>query len=157
MILTFKYADTHNARKLFGRWLSSAGSELISGCDVIAPVPMHPRRLLTRRFNQSAILARQIALINSRQYDPMLLSRTRATASQVGLTSDQRRRNLAGAFSVSPRQRARIEGRKILLVDDVITTGTTLNACARALRRAGAARIDALALALVTHESQITL
>jgi ComF family protein len=157
MILAFKYADSHNARRLFGRWLSSAGAELIGDCDIIAPVPMHPRRLLTRRFNQSAILARELARTNNRRYVPIILNRIRQTQSQVGLTSDQRRRNLAGAFALSPRQKARVKDRKILLVDDVITTGTTLNACARVLRSAGAARVDALALAIVTHDSQITL
>ena len=157
MILTFKYGDTHNARALFGRWLSSAGAELIAGCDVIAPVPMHPRRLLARRFNQSAILARELARTNESPYEPQLLSRVRHTQSQVGLTNNQRQRNLAGAFAVSLRQKQRIEGRNVLLVDDVITTGTTLNACARMLKRAGAARVDALALAMRTPDSQINL
>jgi ComF family protein len=157
MILQFKYGDTHNARKLFGRWLSSAGAELIADCDVIAPVPMHRRHLLARRFNQSALLAQELARTCNRHYEPRLLNRVRHTESQVGLTSAQRRRNLAGAFAVTERQKARIKGRKILLVDDVITTGTTLNACARAIRRAGAARVDALALAIRTPDSQIVL
>jgi len=157
MILAFKYGDTHNARALFGRWLSSAGGELIANCDVITPVPMHRRRLVSRRFNQSAILARELARTNKRRYEPQLIKRVRHTQSQVGLTNAQRRRNLAGAFAVHPKQRLRIEGRNILLVDDVITTGTTLNACARALKRAGAARVDALALAIRTPDSQIVL
>lgn len=158
MILVFKYADAHNARRLFGRWLTSAGAELIADCDIIAPVPMHPRRLFSRRYNQAAILAREIAKTSGHRYEPILINRIRHTESQAGLTSrDQRRRNLAGAFAASPRQQQRIAGRKILLIDDVITTGTTLNACARVLRRAGAARIDALALAIVTDDSQITL
>jgi len=157
MILQFKYGDTHNARKLFGRWLTSAGAELIAGCDLITPVPMHRRRLLSRRFNQSAMLALEVARNSGHRYEPTLVTRTRATRSQVGLSSDQRRRNLAGAFTVSARQQQRIAGNHILLIDDVITTGTTLNACARALRRAGASRVDALALAIVTNDSQITL
>jgi ComF family protein len=157
LILSFKYADSHHARKLFGRWLSSAGVELINDCDIIAPVPMHPFRLLNRRFNQSAILAKEVAKTNNRRYEPMILNRVRQTQSQVGLSSDQRRRNLAGAFALTARQKTRVKNCNILLIDDVITTGTTLNACARALRRAGAARVDALALAIVTHDSQITL
>jgi len=157
MILGFKYGDTHNARKLFGRWLTSAGGELIEACDVISPVPMHPRRLLARRFNQAAILARELARISERRYRPQLISRIRQTTAQVGLTRDQRRRNLAGAFAVPDRQRRHIDGRHILIIDDVITTGSTLNACARALRRAGAARVDALALAIVTNRSTVTL
>ena len=157
MILAFKYGDTHNARKLFGRWLTSAGQELIDECDVIAPVPMHPRRLLTRRFNQAAILARELSRTTNLRYQPQLIKRTRQTTAQVGLSSAQRRRNLAGAFTVSSGQRRYVEGRNILLVDDVITTGTTLNACARALCRAGAARVDAIALAIVTNDSTVTL
>jgi ComF family protein len=125
MILQFKYGDTLNARKLFGRWLTSMGAELITGCDIIAPVPMQPRRLLARRFNQSAILGQELARTNKRPYAPRLVNRVRNTQNQVGLTSDQRRRNLAGAFTVSQHQKTRIEGRRILLVDDVITTGTT--------------------------------
>jgi predicted amidophosphoribosyltransferase len=85
--------------------------------------------------------------------DPMLLRRTRWTRSQVGMTRDQRRRNIAGAFGVPRHKRAALAGRNILLVDDVITTGATVEACARTLKRAGAARVDVLALALVTNEA----
>lgn len=157
LILAFKYGDTHHGRKLFGRWLTAAGAELIENCDVIVPVPMHRRRLLARRFNQAAILARELARTSGRTYRPQLLLRKRPTPAQVGLTRNQRRRNLAGAFAVPPNQLKHITGQRILLVDDVITTGSTLNACARALRRAGAAHVDALALAIVTDESAITL
>ena len=83
----------------------------------------------------------------------MLLKRTRWTRSQVGMTRDQRRRNIAGAFGVPRHRRARLEGRNVLLVDDVVTTGATVDACARTLKRAGAARVDVLALALVTNEA----
>ncbi len=157
MILAFKYGDIHHARKLFGRWLTSSGAELIEDCEIITPVPMHRGRLLARRFNQAAILARELARTSGHSYRPELIRRIRPTPAQVGLSSDQRRRNLVGAFSVPASQRKHIAGRNILIVDDVITTGSTLNACARALRRAGAARIDALALAIVTNESMITL
>ena len=157
MILAFKYGDTHHARKLFGRWLTSSGAELVENSDLIVPVPMHRRRLLARRFNQAAILARELARTSGRSYRPQLLRRTRPTPAQVGLSRDQRRRNLAGAFTIPVQQRRHIAGRRILLVDDDITTGSTLNACARALRRAGAAHVDALALAIVTNDSAITL
>lgn len=157
MILSFKYGDNHNARKLFGRWLTSAGRDLIAECDVITPVPMHPRRLLARRFNQSAILAVELSRTSGKTCQPQLIRRTRQTSAQVGLSSAQRRRNLAGAFNIRSRQRRQVEGRNVLIVDDVITTGATLNACARALRRAGAARVDAVALAIVTNDSTVTL
>lgn len=156
MILAFKYGDSHNARKLFGRWLLSCGGDLVDACDVIAPVPMHPRRLLARRFNQAALLAQELARRADRPYGAQLVKRVRATTAQVGLTSAQRRSNLAGAFRVPASASGRVAGRAVLLVDDVITTGTTLDACARALRRAGAERVDAVALAIVTNESAVT-
>jgi predicted amidophosphoribosyltransferase len=84
-----------------------------------------------------------------------ILQRSRFTKTQVGLTHDQRRRNLAGAFRVRRNRQAALEGRNVLLVDDVITTGATVEACARALKRAGAARVDVLALALVTNEALV--
>jgi predicted amidophosphoribosyltransferase len=107
-------------------------------------------RLLLRRFNQSAVLARELGRQTGIAVDPQLLMRARSTPRQVGLTRDQRRRNVAGAFRVPAGRLAHLNGRNILLVDDVITTGATVNACARALKRAGAQRVDVLALGLVT-------
>lgn len=107
MILAFKYGDSHNARKLFGRWLLSCGRDLVEACDVIAPVPMHPRRLLARRFNQAALLAQELARCSARPYHAQLVRRVRATTAQVGLTSVQRRSNLAGAFRTAHATRWR--------------------------------------------------
>lgn len=144
-----KYADRHDARRLFGRWLAAAGHELLGDADVLVPVPLHRWRLLTRRFNQAAILAQEVGGISTVTVDPYALVRRHRTVQQVGLTEVQRRQNVAGAFMVPPSRRAAIEGRNVVLVDDVITTGATINACARALKAAGAARVDALALGLV--------
>ena len=153
LVHQFKYADRHDARTLFGRWLAEAGRELVAGIDVVAPVPLSRWRLLSRRFNQAAILAQELSRRTGLGLDLHLLKRSRSTPTQVGLTRDQRRRNLAGALSVPRRRRASLQGRNVLLVDDVITTGATIEACARALKRAGAARVDVLALALVTNEA----
>jgi ComF family protein len=153
LVHQLKYADRHDARTLFGRWLAEAGRELQPGIDVIAPVPLSRWRLLSRRFNQAAVLAQELSRQTGLGLDLRLLQRAKSTSTQVGLTHDQRRRNVAGAFSVSSRRRAWLRGRSVLLVDDVITTGATADACARALKRAGAARVDVLALALVTSES----
>jgi ComF family protein len=153
LIHTFKYADRHDARALFGRWLLEAGQELHAGSDVIIPVPLSRLRLLSRRFNQAAILARELSGLTGVPFDPHLLKRRRFTSSQVGLTRDQRRRNVAGAFRVARHRAAGLVGRSVLLVDDVITTGATADGCARALKRAGVARVDVLALALVTDEA----
>jgi ComF family protein len=155
LIHQMKYGDRHDARRLFARWLKDAGSELLKDCDLIVPVPLNRWRLLRRRFNQAAILARELERLTGIRCDPLVLARPRRTPSQVGLTQDQRRRNVAGAFAVPPGRAREIEGRRVLLVDDVITTGATVAACARALKKAGAARVDALAVALVTDEAQI--
>lgn len=153
LVHQLKYADRHDARTLFGRWLAEAACELRHGADVIVPVPLSRLRLLLRHFNQAAVLASELSRLTGVPMDPMLLRRTRWTRSQVGMTRDQRRRNIAGAFSVSQRRRARLQGRNVLLVDDVVTTGATVDACARVLKRAGAARVEVLALALVTNEA----
>jgi ComF family protein len=153
LVHALKFHDRHDARRLLGKWLVEAGRDLVPDAELVIPVPLARRRLLMRRFNQAAILAREIARLTGLRYEPLLLVRTRATASQVGLSRGQRRRNVAGAFAVPQRFAARVKGRKILLIDDVITTGSTVAACARALRRAGAARVDVLALALVTDRA----
>jgi ComF family protein len=155
LVHQLKYADRHDARTLLARWMADAGRELLAGADMIVPVPLSRLRLLQRQFNQSALLAGELALQTGVAMRPLLLERIRSTRSQVGMTREQRRRNVAGAFRVLAGQRAALRGRNVLLIDDVVTTGATVNACARALRRAGAARVDVLALALVTGESLV--
>jgi ComF family protein len=155
LIHAFKYADRHDARALFGRWLTGAGAELLAEADVIMPVPLHRHRLMGRKFNQAALLAQEISRRTGVPADMLALTRVKATPPQVGLTEAERRRNLTGAFQVTAAARARVAGRKIVLIDDVITTGSTANASARVLRRAGAERVDVLTLALVTADSAI--
>ena len=158
LIVQMKYADRHDLRTLFGHWLAIAAAPLLSdGDDIIIPVPMHRTRLLWRRFNQAALLAGELARKTERPHEPGLLIRQRATRSQVGLTEAQRRTNLRGVFAVRPNNRPKIKGRNILLVDDVITTGTTVNACARVLKRHGAAQVNVVALAVVTPYSRLDL
>ena len=149
LVHRFKYADSHEARPLFARWLAEAGRDLLADADVIVPVPMGRWRLILRRYNQAAILAGEVARLSGVQMAPLALARARRASRQVGLTRAQRHDNVAGAFRVPPRRRAEVEGRRVLLVDDVITTGATVEACARVLKRAGATRVDVLALALV--------
>ena len=146
-----KYGDRHDGVVLFGRWLHGAAAPLLPGTNLIVPVPLNRWRLWQRRFNQAALLAQSLGRQAGVRVDPLALVRVRATASQVGMTADQRRRNVQAAFQVPPRKRDQIAGRNILLVDDVVTTGATVEACARVLKRAGAARVDVVALALVTH------
>lgn len=149
VVHSFKYADRHEAVPLFARWMSDAGRGLIAQADVIAPVPLHPWRLLRRRFNQSAVLAGRLARAHGK---PVVLGlkRVRYTRQQVGLAFGERRANVEGAFRVAPRQAAAFAGKRVLLIDDVITTGATVEACAIALKDAGASSVDVLALARVT-------
>jgi ComF family protein len=149
LIHGLKYSDRHDGRRLFGRWLVAAGAELLADADVLVPVPLNRWRLLSRRFNQSALLAQEVARLSGVDYAPLALSRVRATASQVGMTREERRRNVTGAFAVPARAVGQVAGRRIVLVDDVITTGATVQAAARVLKAAGAARVDVLALAVV--------
>lgn len=157
LIHGFKYADRHDARRLFGRWLAHAGAELLPGIDVIVPVPLARGRLLRRQYNQAAVLARELARLSAVRFDPHVLERTRSSRAQVGLSRDERRRNLRGAFRVAPSRAASIAARSLLLIDDVITTGATVEACTRVLKAQGAARVDVLALALVTDPRQVSL
>jgi ComF family protein len=144
-----KYSDRHDARRLFGTWMTAAGADLLADADLIMPVPLHRWRLLSRRFNQSAIIAGEIARVSGIALDQRILERVKATPQQVNMTRDQRRLNMSGAFKVAAGRGAEIEGKRVVLIDDVITTGATVNACARALKRAGATRVDVLALGLV--------
>jgi ComF family protein len=150
LIHDFKFRDTHDARHLFGRWMSEAGTDLISAADCIVPVPLARFRLLSRRFNQAQLLAAEIGNRSGKCVHGQGLLRIKATARQLGLTRLERQRNVAGAFAVNPRTKAEIAGKSILLIDDVITTGATVSAATKALKKAGAARVDVLALAIVT-------
>lgn len=156
LVHDLKFRDRHDARRLFGRWLAEAGAGLLADADLIVPVPLTRGRLFGRRFNQSAILALEVSRLTGVKAETLALLRVRRTPPQVGLTREQRRQNVAGAFAVAGDRKARIEGAKVVLIDDVITTGATAGACARALKRAGAARVDGLALALVTGDAPVS-
>ncbi|HTM21446.1 MAG TPA: phosphoribosyltransferase family protein [Kofleriaceae bacterium] len=127
--------------------LAPALAEAAAGCDLIVPVPLHWRRLAARGFNQAALLLAQAGRRLELPVDRLSLRRRRATAPQTGLDARARRRNVDGAFAVAPRRAGRLAGRRILLFDDVVTTGATLAAAAEALRGAGAAEVTALCVA----------
>ena len=149
-ILALKHGDRLDLSPAFVRWLDRGGRALLDEADLIVPVPLHPSRLWRRRYNQSAELARGLARLSAKPCDVLALSRSRATPSQGAMRSAKaRRRNMLGAFQV--RLKSAIAGRNILLVDDVLTTGATVDACARALKRAGAAKVLVLALARVVR------
>ena len=147
VLLAFKHADrTINAAPL-ARLMARAGSALLAECDLIAPVPLHRKRLLARRYNQSALLAAHLSRMAGRPHVPDLLKRVRATPPLADLSAAERAALLDGAIAV--RKPARAQGRRVLLVDDVMTSGATAEACARALLDAGATAVDVLAAARV--------
>ena len=151
-VLALKHADRLDLVPAFGRWLERTGRELLSQTDVIVPVPLHRLRLWKRRYNQSAELARALSRFSGVPLDVHSLWRTRKTPSQGEMPSaSARRRNVRGAFAVPRERKPAVEGKKMLLVDDVLTTGATANACARALKRAGAAKVFVLALSRVVR------
>jgi ComF family protein len=115
-------------------------------------VPLHRWRLWARGFNQAMALAAVVSAGSGIPCDPFLLFRVKRTRRQVGLTKTQRQDNLQGAFRVSAEAKARLQGKRILLIDDVLTTGSTANAASRALLRGGAASVDVLAFARVVKE-----
>jgi ComF family protein len=148
-ILQLKHADRLDLAPMFARWLSRAARELIEEADAIAPVPLHSFRLLRRRYNQAAEIARPLAVLSGTPYLPDTLVRRRATATQAGKSGSGRRRNVANAFHVPASRASRVAGLRILLIDDVLTTGATAEGCARALKAAGAARVDIAVIARV--------
>src|SRR6266436_1612406 len=152
LILAFKHGDRLDHAPAFARWLERTGRPLFADIDVLVPVPLHRWRLWKRRYNQAAVLAERLGKLAQRPHDPLALERSRATKSQGEMPSAKaRRRNVLKAFRVPNSKLDRVRNRNILLVDDVFTTGATLDACARALKRAGAARVDALTLARVVR------
>lgn len=147
LVLKLKHADRTDATVHLARWLRRTGAELVECCDVIVPVPLHRWRLLMRTYNQAALLANALAKLSGKAAVPDALVRTKATPSQGRLDRAARRRNVAKAFAV--QRTAQIAGKRVLLIDDVLTTGATANACAQTLLKAGAAAVDVLVLARV--------
>lgn len=153
LVHRLKYNDRLELARALGTMMTRAGAELLTEADVIVPVPLHRWRLWRRRFNQAMALAQVVSTGSGLPCDPSLLHRVKRTRRQVGLTKAQRQENLQGAFRVPPEARARLKGKRVLLVDDVLTTGATANAAARALLRGGAAAVDVLAFARVVQDS----
>jgi ComF family protein len=154
MVLALKHGDRLDTVGPLAGWMAAAGRDLLAEADLVAPVPLHWRRLVRRRYNQSAELARRLGRLAGRPVVPDLLLRRRATAPQEGNRA-ARAANQAQAVALSPRHR--VEGRRVLLVDDVLTTGATLSGCADVLRHAGASGVDVLVLARVAFEETLGL
>ena len=149
LVHKLKYGDRPEFGVALGRLMAQAGAEVLADAELIVPVPLHRVRLWTRRFNQAAVLAHVIANKRGLPVEDRVLRRVKRTRPQVGLSRPQRADNLQGAFRVAPSDRHLVAGRRIVMVDDVLTTGATANAAARALLRAGAKSVDVLTFARV--------
>jgi ComF family protein len=152
LITNFKYSDKTHSCKHFAAWMVRVGQEFIENADIIAPVPLHRIRLFTRRYNQSALLAKSISQQCGVPAHNRLLIRTKNTPPQASLTFKQRTINVRNAFKVNSTYANKITGKNIILVDDVITTGSTINACVRALKKSGAGEVYVLTLAMTVKD-----
>lgn len=153
MVLAFKHGDRLDLARPMGDWLARAAAPVIEDGMIVAPIPLHRLRLIKRRYNQSALLSREVARIAGLAHIPDLFHRTRATPSQEGRDRAARFENLEAAITVTPRRADRIAGRALLIVDDVMTSGATFAAATEAALAAGAARVNVLALARVAKSA----
>ena len=149
LVHQFKYSDRLDLAPMMGQWMARAGRELLADAHALIPVPLHWRRLWARRFNQSATLASAVSAMCGVPVVQGGLKRVRATPQQVGLSKTERADNVQGVFRVPRENQGEIAGRRLVLVDDVLTSGATVDACARALLRAGAGHVDVLVFARV--------
>ena len=157
LVHALKYGDRLDLAPTMGRWMARAGRELLADADALIPVPLHWRRLWARRFNQSALLAKAVAQESGVKVADTVLKRVKATAQQVGLSQAERAQNVQGAFRVPTECKAEVAGRRLILIDDVLTSGATADACARALLRAGARNVDLLVFARVVDAARATI
>jgi ComF family protein len=149
LVQSLKYSDRTDLAPWMAEWMVRTGAELLNDCDLIVPVPLHRWRYLSRRFNQSAELARAVGCKTGKPFVPAALTRTRRTRQQVGLRAHQREDNVRGAFQVPQEMIIAVSGKTVLLIDDVFTTGATLNSATKALKKAGAKSVDVLTFARV--------
>ncbi len=149
LLLPLKYSDRTELARPLARQMAFAGRDLLARAELLLPVPLHYRRLLSRKYNQAGLLAKRLSKLSGVPWAPDLLRRRRSTPALGGLSAGERIVALHGAFRLARGGAARIAGRRLLLVDDVMTSGATVRACAAVLLAAGAAGVDVLAAARV--------
>ncbi len=149
MVLRFKYSDATHLSRLFANLLRQTGDETLGNCDVILSVPLHRWRLLKRRYNQAALIAESLSKLTHMPHWPLALTRVKSTESQGHKTKSARIENVRGAFQVSQSHADRLRYKKVVLIDDVMTSGATLNTCTRALSKAGVSEVHVLTVCRV--------
>ena len=157
LVSRLKYGDRPELARFCARLMAGAGHELWGGDAVLVSVPLHPSRQRERRYNQSGELAATLGRLTGVAVDLHLVRRVKRTRQQVGLSSDGRARNVAGAFAVHPDMVARLAGRRVVLVDDVYTTGSTVKAVTRTLLRGGATQVDVMSFARVVIGAEMPI
>ncbi len=157
IVSRLKYGDRPELAGFCARLMHPAGMEFWAEGPVLVPVPLHRWRQFERRYNQSTELARALARLTGLSVDTGLVARSRRTRQQVGLSNEARQRNVAGAFTAHPEALRRLKGRGVVLVDDVITTGSTVKAITRELRRAGVGKIDVISFARVVTGAELPI
>lgn len=157
LVSKLKYGDRPELAKFCATAMVRACAEIISGDAVLLPVPLHPVRQWQRRYNQSAELCRALSRVTGLKMLPQLANRKRRTRQQVGLSAEQRARNVAGAFKVASDGLALTGGQRVIIVDDVVTTGATVKALARALKRSGVDQIDVISFARVVIGAEMPI
>lgn len=153
LILKFKHADQTHAVISFIPWMMRAGEALLQDSDVILPVPLNRWRLFKRKYNQAALIAAALSRKSQRPWLPLALQRVRPTASQGHMKPSERAKNVKGAFAVRAKDLPRLQGKSVLLVDDVLTTGATVKECIKVLLAAGCKEVNVLTLARVVKAS----
>lgn len=154
LVSSIKYSDRADLLRWVANWMNVSGKEVIETADCVVPVPLHPSRLRQRRFNQAGELSRRIARLNDLDFAPELLIRIKPTRQQVGLNEKERARNVSGAFVVPEEMKIKLKGKTVLLIDDVYTTGATVKAATRALKRGGVKEVNVLVFAKVETKAQ---
>lgn len=152
-LLRFKHADRGDLTPLLARWVYQAGKEIWNQADLIVPVPLHRKRLLKRRYNQSGLLAANLSRMTDVPWDGLVLRRARNTRSLGGLGPSSRKREVGGAFAVDAVRavKCNLAGARVVLIDDVLTTGATANACVRVLKQSGAMHVSVITVARVVR------
>lgn len=151
LILGLKHGDRTDTVRAFARWMARAGSELLADADVLVPVPLHWTRLFKRRYNQSALIAYALGKLTGVDVAPDLLIRSRRTPPLGSLGASQRLATMRNVIAMHPRRRRDLSGCRVVLIDDVHTTGSTLRSCSRTLLKAGAGAVDVLTVARTVH------
>ena len=152
LILGFKHGDKTHIVRSFAPWLAQAGKGMLANADYLLPVPLHHLRLVSRRYNQAALIAESLSKHVGIAHLPMAIKRVRSTPSQGHLSTKDRLENVSKAFDVPIKYRGRLKGKSIILIDDVYTTGATAHECTKILRKYGAAQVHILTLARVIHD-----